>query len=222
MPLETKGDFAPRLQGLSLHDASVRLLLDEKPIAGLIGDMVFTHFGLSGPVILQMSRIAVDCLQANKHVQVSIDLLPSMDEKALEAHLVRHLNELGRKQLSTILKEFLPAAIVAVAMDANDLAETLIGSQVTTAERRKLRHWLKDFRLDVTGHKSYDEAVVTAGGIDLREVDPRTMQSRLVKGLYFAGEMLDIDGPTGGYNLQAAFSTGRLAGYSAAHTDQAD
>jgi predicted Rossmann fold flavoprotein len=222
VPLETKGDLAPRLQGLSLRDASVRLLLEQKPIAGLIGDLIFTHYGLSGPVILQLSRIAVDCLRANKHLQVSIDLLPSMDEKTLEAHLVRSLNELGRKQLSTILKEFLPASIVTVAMDANDLAESLMGSQVTAAERRRLRHWLKDFRLDVIGYKSYDEAVVTAGGVDLREVDPRTMQSRLIKGLFFAGELLDIDGPTGGYNLQAAFSTGRLAGYSAAHANQAE
>jgi predicted Rossmann fold flavoprotein len=216
VPLETKGDIVSRLQGLSLHDVSVRLLLDQKPIAGLIGDLMFTHYGLSGPVILLLSRLAVDCLQTGKGLQVSIDLLPSMDERALEAHLTAAFNESGKKQLSTILKELLPVRLVTISMEINEFAEGLTGNQVTVAERRRLRHWLKDFRLDISGHRSYDEAVVTAGGVDLREIDPRTMQSRLVKGLYFAGELLDIDGPTGGFNLQAAFSTGWLAGYSAA------
>ena len=219
VPLETRGDTATRLQGISLRDTSVRLWLDEKPVAGLIGDLIFTHYGLSGPVILQLSRIAVDGLQAGRAVQISIDLLPSRDERALESYLVGQFNELGRKQLSTILKDLLPARIVPVCLDLNDLSETLIGSQITAVERRRLRHWLKDFRLDVSGHRSYDEAVVTAGGVDLREIDPRTMQSRLVKGLFFAGELLDIDGPTGGFNLQAAFSTGWLAGVSAAEAN---
>ncbi len=216
VPLETRGDAASRLQGISLHDISVRLLIDEKPVAGLIGDLIFTHYGLSGPVILQLSRLAVDGLQAGKAVQISIDLLPAKDERMLEAFLVERFNELGKKQLSTILKELLPARLVPVCLDLNDLPETSPGSQITAVERRRLRHWLKDFRFDVSGHRMYDEAVVTAGGVDLREIDPRTMQSRLVKGLFFAGELLDIDGPTGGFNLQAAFSTGWLAGVSAA------
>ena len=216
VPLETKGDVASKLQGLSLHDVGVRLWVDQKPITSLIGDLIFTHYGLSGPVILQLSRLAVDCLRARRTVQISIDLLPSRDERALEAYLIGKFNELGRRQLSTLLKEILPPKMIPACLDLNSLSETLLGSQVTAAERRQLRHWLKDFRLDVKDHRSYDEAVVTAGGVDLREIDPRTMQSRLVKGLYFAGELLDIDGPTGGYNLQAAFSTGWLAGFSAA------
>jgi predicted Rossmann fold flavoprotein len=154
--------------------------------------------------------------RAGKKLQISIDLLPSTDERALEARLLAAFGESGKKQLSTVLKDIVPASLVSVSLDINELSEGLQANQVTAAERRRLRHWLKDFRLDVTGHRSYDEAVVTAGGINLKEVDPRTMQSRLVKGLYFAGELLDIDGPTGGYNLQAAFSTGWLAGYSAA------
>ncbi|MEW5795682.1 MAG: NAD(P)/FAD-dependent oxidoreductase [Candidatus Zixiibacteriota bacterium] len=216
VPLETKGDIAPRLQGLSLHDVAVRLITQDRPQAALLGDLVFTHYGLSGPVILLVSLDAVDSLSAGKKVEISFDLLPSLDERALESHLLERFSGLGTKQLQNILKELLPSSLVPVCLDLADVSGNITGSQVTTAERRRLRHLLKDFRLTVTGHQGYAEATVTAGGVDLAEVDPRTMQSRLVAGLYFAGEVLDIDGPTGGYNLQAAFSTGRLAGHSAA------
>lgn len=216
VPLETKGDIAPQLQGLSLRDIGIRLLVDDRAVADMVGDLIFTHYGVSGPVILHVSRLAVDALRAGQSVQISIDLLPSMDERALEAHLLSYFNELGQRQLQNILKELLPSNLVSVGLGLIDFPEGITGSQVTVAERRRLRHWLKDFRLDISGHLSYDEAIVTAGGIDLAEIDPRTMHSRLVKGLFFAGEMLDIDGPTGGYNLQAAFSTGWLAGFSAA------
>jgi len=216
VPVETKGDIAPRLQGLSLHDVGVRLMIDDRGEAGLVGDLLFTHFGLSGPVILYLSSQIVDALQTGSRVEISLDLVTAMDERALETRLVSSFNELGKRELHNILEELLPTRLVAVLLDVLDLSGQTTGSQVTAAERRRLRHTLKDFRLAVTGHRSWDEAIVTAGGVLLNEVDPRTMQSRLVKGLYFAGEVLDIDGPTGGYNLQAAFSTGRLAGQSAA------
>jgi predicted Rossmann fold flavoprotein len=216
VPVETKGDIAPRLQGLSLRDVGARLMIDNRCEAGLVGDLLFTHFGLSGPVILYLSRQIVDALQTNSHIEIALDLVTAMDEKTLEARLLSSFNEMGKRELHNILEELLPTNLVTVLLDMIDLSGKTAGSQVTTAERRRLRHVLKDFRLRVTGHRSWDEAIITAGGVSLDEVDPRTMQSRLVKGLYFAGELLDIDGPTGGYNLQVAFSTGRLAGQSAA------
>ena len=216
VPVETKGDFAPRLQGLSLRDVGVRLMVNDRCEAGLVGDLLFTHFGLSGPVILYLSRQIVDALQLGSRIEIALDLLTAVDEKALETRLVTSFSEMGKRELHNILEELLPASLTAVVLDAVDLSGKTTGSQITAAERRRLRHVLKDFRLRVTGHRSWDEAIVTAGGVSLDEIDPRTMQSRLVKGLYFAGEVLDIDGPTGGYNLQAAFSTGRLAGRSAA------
>jgi len=220
VPIETRGEIAPLLQGLSLRDVSVRLMVDDHVANELVGDLLFTHFGLSGPVILQMSRQVADALHSGKRVVISIDLLPAVDERTLEVRLLDSFNRLGTRQLKNILKELLPTSLVAVGLDTAGIPAEITGSQVTTSERRQLRRWLKDFCIDVTGHRSFDEAIITAGGVDLKEVDPRTMQSRLVKGLYFAGEVLDIDGPTGGYNLQAAFSTGRLAGQSAAIGDQ--
>ena len=216
VPVETIGDIALRLQGLSLRDVGMRLMINNRCETRLVGDLLFTHFGLSGPVILYLSRQIVDALQASRQIEIALDLVPAIDEKTLEARLLSSFNKLGKRELHNILEELLPTRLVAVLLDVLDLSGQTTGSQVTTAERRRLRHVLKDFRLTVTGHRSWDEAIVTAGGVSLDEVDPRTMQSRLVKGLYFAGEVLDIDGPTGGYNLQAAFSTGRLAGQSAA------
>jgi hypothetical protein len=216
VPIETKGDVAPRLQGLSLRDVGARLMIDDRCEASLVGDLLFTHFGLSGPVILYLSRQIVDALQTGSRVEIALDLVTAMDEKTLETRLLSSFNDMGKRELHNILEELLPVRLATVLLDAVDLSGNTTGSQVTTAERRRLRHVIKDFRLIVTGHRSWDEAIITAGGVSLDEVDPRTMQSRLVKGLYFAGELLDIDGPTGGYNLQAAFSTGRLAGQSAA------
>jgi len=216
VPVETKGDIAPQLQGLSLRDVGIRLMINDRLEASLVGDLLFTHFGLSGPVILYLSRQIVDALRTGSRIEITLDLLAAMDEKTLEVRLLSSFNEMGKRELHNILEELLPVRLVTALLDVLDLSGQTTGSQVTIAERRRLRHALKDFRLTVTGHRSWDEAIVTAGGVSLDEVDPRTMQSRLVKGLYFAGEVLDIDGPTGGYNLQAAFSTGRLAGQSAA------
>jgi predicted Rossmann fold flavoprotein len=216
VPLETKGDVASRLQGLSLHDVATRLLINDHCEDDLVGDVTFTSFGLSGSVILHLSRQAVDALQTGGKVEIGLDLVTAMDERTLEARLVSSFNDKNDSALHNIVEDLLPPKLTAVVLEAVDLSGNTIGAQVTPAERRRLRHVLKDFRLRVTGHRPWDEAIVTAGGVSLDEVDPQTMQSRLVKGLYFAGEVLDIDGPAGGYNLQAAFSTGRLAGQSAA------
>jgi predicted Rossmann fold flavoprotein len=216
VPLETAGDIAPRLQGLSLRNVMVRLEADEERISEALGEMLFTHFGVSGPVILGMSKQAVDALQSGRQVWLSIDLKPALDQQRLDARLLRDLDTYGRRQFSTLLKELLPQKLIPLCVDQTRILPDKPASQITAEERQRLRVWLKDLRLQVTGHRTFDEAIVTAGGIDLREVDPRTMASQLVAGLFLAGELLDLDADTGGYNLQAAFSTGWLAGRSAA------
>jgi len=216
VPLETAGDVAARLQGLSLRNVSVTLSTDGKPQAGAFGEMLFTHFGVSGPVILSLSRAAVDALDTGGRVRLAIDLKPALDEAKLDARLLRDLDAHGRQQFHTVLKGLLPRTLIPVCCELARIPPDKPAHQVTAKDRRRLRAWLKGFYLDVTGYRSWHEAIVTAGGVDLREVDPRTMESRLVAGLYFAGEVLDLDADTGGYNLQAAFSTGWLAGRSAA------
>ncbi len=215
VPLETAGSVAQRLQGLSLRNVSARLLVDGKVEAVEFGEMLFTHFGVSGPIVLTLSRRAVDALRAGRRVALSIDLKPALDEDRLDARLLRDLDSQGKRQFHT-LKGLLPRKLVPLCAEQVRIPPDRLAHQVTAAERRRLLEWLKDLRLEVTGHRSFREAIVTAGGVDTREVDPRTMASRLVEGLYFAGEVLDVDADTGGFNLQAAFSTGWVAGRSAA------
>jgi predicted Rossmann fold flavoprotein len=216
VPLETAGDIAARLQALSLRNVTVRLLVEGKKRAEVFGDMLFTDFGLSGPIILSLSRRVVDALRLGQEVALAIDLKPALDEVKLEARLLRDLSSRGKQRLRNLLKGLLPRKMIPLCLDLTGIPPDKPGHQLTALERRRLRQWLKDFRLEVTGYRSLAEAIITAGGVDTREVEPRTMGSRLVKGLYFAGEVLDVDAETGGYNLQAAFSTGWLAGRWAA------
>jgi len=216
VPLETDGDVASRLQGLSLRNVTARLHLDGKKVAELLGEMLFTHFGLSGPIILTLSKRAVDGLRQGKEVTISLDLKPALDERKLDERLLRDLSAHRKQQLRTILKGLLPRTLIPICLELADISPDTLGGELTAKERRRLRLWLKDFRHRVTGYRPFTEAIITAGGVNLREVDPRTMASRLTQGLYFAGEVLDVDGDTGGYNLQAAFSTGWVAGRAAA------
>ncbi|MBN1200504.1 MAG: NAD(P)/FAD-dependent oxidoreductase [Anaerolineae bacterium] len=216
VPLETAGDTAAQLQGLSLKNVSVSLWIDGKKHADEFGEMLFTHFGVSGPVILTLSRQVVDALDAGHRVILSIDLKPALDEHRLDERLLRDIDTYGKRQFSTLLKGLLPRKLIPVCIDMTGIPPDKIAHQITAQERTRLRTWLKDFRLEATRYRPFSEAIITAGGVSIREVDPHTMQSRLVAGLYFAGEVLDLDADTGGYNLQAAFSTGWLAGRSAA------
>jgi hypothetical protein len=215
VPLETAGDLAQKLQGLSLENVKITVLANEKKITQTAGEILFTHFGLSGPAVLSLSGCVVDELLAGKKVTIAIDLVPDINESQLDVLLVRKLAENGRKQVSSLIKTFLPARLCELCCELTGISPEKQAGQITAAERRKLKTWLKSFRLDITGHRGFNEAIVTSGGVSTKEIDPRTMASRLVKGLYFAGEVLDIDGDTGGYNLQAAFSTASLAAHSA-------
>ena len=216
VPLETRGDIAQRLQGLSLRNVRVQVRVDGKKQGQGFGEMVFTHFGVSGPVILSLSRQVVDALRLGQKVELSIDLKPALDHGKLDARLLRDLDANGKQYFRTLLKELLPRKLIPVCMDLVDIFPGKVGHQITARERKRLRMWLKDFRLQVNAYRPFKEAVVTAGGVNTREVEPRTMASRIVEHLYFAGEVLDVDADTGGYNLQAAFSTGWIAGRSAA------
>jgi len=216
VPLETAGDVAPRLQGLSLRNVALHLLIDGEQAAEAFGEMLFTHFGVSGPMVLYLSRQVVDALRRGADVVLSIDLKPALDEQELDARLLRDIDRHGKRHFRTLLKGLLPSKLISVSIDQTGIPAHKVLHQITAEERDRLRAWLKDFRLTVTSHRPFREAIVTAGGVETTEVDPRTMESRLVPGLYFAGEVLDIDANTGGFNLQAAFSTGWLAGRSAA------
>ena len=215
VPLETAGNVARRLQGLSLRNVTTRVWVDGKKQAEAFGEMLFTHFGLSGPIVLSLSKQVVDSLRVGRRVMLSIDLKPALDERELDARLLRDLSAHGKRQFHTLLGGLLPRRLIPVCVDLTGIPPDRMGHQMTAEERKRLRMWLKDFRLEVTGYRPIAEAIITAGGVDTREVDPRTMASRLVEGLYFTGEVLDVDADTGGYNLQAAFSTGWVGGRSA-------
>ncbi|MDD4648744.1 MAG: NAD(P)/FAD-dependent oxidoreductase [Desulfoplanes sp.] len=212
IPLTTAGDTAERLQGLSLKNAQVSVWVDNKKVTSLFGEMLFTHFGVSGPLILTLSSLIVDALGAKKSVMISIDLKPALDPKQLDDRLLRDIDLFGKRQSKTLFKGLLPASLIPVCLDATGIDSSLPANQITALQRKKLRNWLKDFQLPITGHRPLREAIITAGGVSTKEIDPRTMESKMCPGLFFAGEIMDIQADTGGFNLQAAFSTGWMAG----------
>jgi predicted Rossmann fold flavoprotein len=211
VPLET-GEALPKdLQGVSLDDVVVTVLHKNKKIAAERGDMLFTHFGLSGPVILALSGLVVDCLGTKGAVTLSIRLKPALDEAGLESWFIREFARSGNKSIRTVARSLMPGALVSALLASGGIPEDKKCNQITSDERNRLVQRCMDFRLPVRGPRPMREAIVTRGGIALAEIDPRTMQSKKVNGLYFCGEIIDIDGRSGGYNLQAAFSTANLA-----------
>lgn len=216
VPVETEGNTAARLQGLSLRNVNLKVFCDGRLEQESFGEMLFTHFGVSGPIVLSLSKVIGRCLKKKGSVILSIDLKPALDENRLDERLRRELDVHGKRSFRNMLKTLLPSALIPVCLDSSGLDPRKPGHQITAEERVRLRAWLKNMELKVLRTRPMAEAIVTAGGVSLRQVDPRTLASRVVSGLYFAGEVLDLDGDTGGFNLQAAFSTGWLAGRSAA------
>ncbi len=216
IPLVTAGDAAARLQGLSLKNVRAELRVDGKKAAEQMGEMLFTHFGLSGPIILTLSKAAVQAVDQGRQTEILIDLKPALDPAKLDARLQRDLKEHGRMHMENLLKGLMPPKLIPVCLEQTGLAGDKAAHQVSAEERRRLRLWLKEMRFRVSGYRPLREAIVTAGGVSLTEVNPKTMQSRVCPGLFLAGEVLDMDADTGGFNLQAALSTGYLAGLSAA------
>jgi predicted Rossmann fold flavoprotein len=211
VPLVTKGNIAEKLQGLGLKNVNAVVWVNGKKSAEEFGELMFAHYGLSGPIILTLSRHVVEELYKNNSVTIGIDLKPALDEKKLDARLLRDINEHGKKQVENIFRLWLPAKLIPVFLEMLEIDENKLCHQLTAKDRRKILLLMKDFRFEVTGHPGFKEAIITAGGVNLTEINPKTMESKLAPNLYFAGEVIDLDGTTGGFNLQLAFSTGWLA-----------
>jgi predicted Rossmann fold flavoprotein len=215
IPLTTKEPWVRELQGLSLKNVSASVYVKGRKIRSEFGEMLFTHFGISGPIILTLSGPVVDVLPQGE-VTIALNLKPALSEDQLDERLKRELKTHHLKGLQGILKFLLPNSLIPIFLALTHLPGDKKGHQITAEERHRLKNLLTDFRLTVTGTRPLEEAIITAGGVSLKEVNPKTFESKLVSGLFFAGEVLDIQGKTGGYNLQAAFSTGWVAGESAA------
>lgn len=215
VPLEIAEGYAREMTGLSLKNIRVTVYARGRKFREIFGEMIFTHFGISGPVILTISREISERLAVGP-VQLAINFKPALEPAVLDARLLRELDENGDMQIKNILKHLLPYSAIPVFLKRLRFTGAERGCLITRRQRDDLRELLSDFRLTVKGCRPISEAIVTGGGVDVKEIDPRTMESKIVRGLYFCGEIIDIDANTGGYNLQAAFTTGWVAGENAA------
>lgn len=215
VPLRVPG--TRELAGVSLKDVEGTVVVDGAVADRRFrGDMLFTHFGLSGPIILQLSRAAAQGIHRHQAVEIRINLVPDLNASELDAQVLRRFQEAPKAQLSTMLKDDLPKSVVGPFLAGAGLEAQKKVSEISRGDRQRLVEAMRAWRFEVTGWHSFEVAEVTAGGVDVREVDPRTFQSRLVEGLFWAGEVLDVDGYVGGFNFQAAWSSGHAAGVAAA------
>ncbi len=212
VPLKTAGNIAKKLQGLSLKNVKVEVWCKGKKVDERFGEMLFTDSGVSGPIILSLSKNIVRHMQDGQKIEITIDLKPAVDSKILDQRLLREINSHGKQNFINFLKKLLPRKFIPVFLETLKIPDGQPLNQISADQRKDLKKLLKRFPLNITGHLSFDEAIITAGGISIREINPRTMESKIAEGLYFAGEIIDIDADTGGFNLQAAFSTGWIAG----------
>lgn len=222
VPLEIyEKDICKELQGLSLRNVSIKLIDSEKNkhIYEDFGEMIFTHFGVSGPTILSSSAHLVrykniDEKYKNRLIKLVIDFKPALSEQKLEARILRDFDELKNKQYKNSLDKLLPQKLIPVIIKESKIEPTKKVNEITKEERRNLVHLLKNFTLEIKSLRPIEEAIITSGGINIKEINPKTMESKIVKNLYFAGEIIDVDSYTGGFNLQIAYSTGYVAGLS--------
>ena len=219
VPLETEEEFVKDLQGLSLRNVRVKLLADGKKISEQFGEMLFTHFGVSGPIILTLSRRAAKLLAEKKFVELEINLNPALSPEQLNARILRDFDKFKGKILKNSLGDLLPAKLIPIILDLSYLPEEKRVDEITAAERRRLAKIFQGLPLTITNTRPISEAIVTAGGVSVKEIDPRTMRSKLVENLFVVGEVADVDGFTGGFNLQAAWAMGNAAGTAAALTE---
>ena len=209
------------LQGLSLRNVSIKIVDNEnkKEIYSDFGEMLFTHFGVSGPIILSSSAHLVrykniDEKFKNKNIKIIVDFKPALSEEKLEARILRDFEEFKNKQFKNSLDKLLPQKLIPVIIELSNINENKKVNEITKEERKKLVILLKNFTLTLEKLRPIEEAIITSGGINIKEINPKTMESKLVKNLYFAGEIIDVDSYTGGFNLQIAYSTGYVAGLS--------
>ena len=212
VPLETEEEWVKDVQGLSLRNVRATLLAGGEKVQEMFGEMMFTHFGVTGPIILSMSRRAAKCLAEGKFVELELNLKPALTPEKLDARIQRDFEQHIRKSLKNGLLDLLPHKLIEPVLDCAYLDPEKPVHQVTAEERHRLAETLQHLTLTITKTRPLAEAIVTAGGVSVREINPKTMESKLVPGLYFAGEVVDVDAYTGGYNLQAAFSMGNAAG----------
>ncbi len=215
VPLVAEDPFIKELQGLSLKNVAIKAAADGKQVYEDFGELLFTHYGLSGPIILSASFYVSDHLRKNKRIELSIDLKPALSEEELDKRLIRDFEKNINKQFKNSLDELLPQKLIPVMIELSGIEETKEVHQITKEERKKLIRLLKGITVTIAGTRPIEEAIITSGGINLKEINPKTMESKLVKGLFFAGEIIDLDAFTGGFNLQIAFSTGYVAGMNA-------
>ena len=218
VPLETSEKYPRILEGLVLKNIRLIFSNAKKQIISDIGELLFTRFGVSGPLVLSLSSSIADWLAEGQNVSLSIDLKPALSQEQLDLRLLREFKESPNTNIGNLFKGLLPKRMAPLFLKIAKIAVDKKANQITLNERRELISLLKNFRFKIAGARPIEEAMVTRGGVSLKEIDPRTMQSRLIRGLYFAGEIMDIAADTGGFNLQAAFSTGYLAGESASLT----
>lgn len=212
VPLETEEDFVRDLQGLSLKNVRVKLIYDGKVADEQFGEMLFTHFGVSGPIILTLSRKVAQFLSEGKFIELEINLKPALTPEQLDSRILRDFAKFKGKIVKNALIELLPSKLIPIVLDLAYIPEEKRVDDIKQAERRRILDILRGLPLTITKTRPIDEAIVTSGGISVKEIDPRTMRSKIVENLYIVGEVADIDGFTGGFNLQAAWSMGNAAG----------
>lgn len=217
VPLETEEVYVPQMQGLSLKNVELRIFSakKKKPVYDEFGEMLFTHFGISGPIVLSASSKIAKILMREGTMQAEIDLKPHLSEEKLRNRLIRIVEENPNKNFSHFFDDLLPSKMIPVMVDLTGIDPAKKLNSVTKQEREKILELLRHFPLTITGTRGFNEAIITGGGLSVKEVDPKTMQVKKYPGLYACGEMLDVDALTGGFNLQSAFSMGALAGHSA-------
>ena len=214
--IKTAQKFVRALEGITLKNIRIKFSDGRSQILTPVGELLFTAHGISGPLVLTVSGSIGDWLKEKGNIYAEIDMKPGLTCEQLDARLLRDFKLNARKALKNTLKEILPLRLIDTCLEVIKINPDEKCGQVKQVERRQIIAFLKGLRLDITSVAPIEDAMVTRGGVSLKEINPRTMESRLVKGLYFAGEMIDVDADTGGFNLQAAFSTGYLAGESAA------
>ena len=211
VPFNVKEPAAKELQGLALRNVEAAVLDGKRELYREFGELMFTHFGVSGPVILSASSFVARTLK-KKSLTLTIDLKPALDKEQLDARILRDFEEFSNKQFKNALGRLFPARMIPVMIERSGIPPERKVNEITRAERQRLGDAVKNFTLTLTGLRDFKEAIITQGGVNVKEINPQTMESRLVKNLYFAGEVLDLDGVTGGFNLQIAWSTGWAAG----------
>lgn len=214
-PILVKEDYVKELEGISLKNVSVAVVQNEEKQTERFGEALFMANGLSGPIILDVSK-KVGKLLKNGEVKILIDFKPALEWQKLDARLIRDFEEFNTKKIHNAMSALVPKRLIPIILKLAEIDPDKQCNTVSKKERKRLRILLKEFPFTVDGLVGFKKAVITAGGISLREIDSKTMRSKIIDNLYFAGEILDLDGPTGGYNLQVCWSTGYLAGESAA------